>query len=131
MTKNATSFGQPGGNPRNKGGRPRSLLRRISDEHGDSVVDLIGIMIRLGRGEVPSGYEQAEIKTSDRIRATEVALDRLMGKPHQSVEVDAEVGMPALHAQVLAALQLTPHERRQRLASSPDSDEETSADDEQ
>jgi hypothetical protein len=122
VAANRTSFGQPGGNPTNKGGRPRSLLRRISDEHGESVVDLIGIMIQLGRGEVPEGYEQAEIKTSDRIRATEVALDRLIGKPHQSVEIDAEVGMPALHAQVLAALQLSPHERRQRLANQDDGD---------
>lgn len=122
-SNSATRFGGERANPQNKGGRPRSLLRRIADEHGDSVVDLVGIMIQLGRGEVPAGYEQAEIKTSDRIRAIEITLDRLLGKPLQSVDIDASVGISPEQVAIMAALKLTPHERRQQLEATDDAAE--------
>jgi hypothetical protein len=124
VTKNATSFGGERGNPQTRGGRPRSLLRRIGDQHGDNVVELVGVLIKLGHGEIPDGYENSEIKTSDRIRAIEVTLDRLLGKPLQSVDLDASVGLAPEHVAIMAALKLTPHERRQELEVPEDAENE-------
>ena len=74
------------------------------------------MLVDLALGKVPRGYEEAEIKTSDRIKANAEALDRILGKPAQTIDGAMSVGISPDQAAILAAISLTPHERRLRQA---------------
>lgn len=108
----------------NPGGRPRGIEAKLRERFGDDAITLIGVLVQLGRGEVPEGYGgETEIKTSDRIRACEIVLDRILGKPTQAIEGAVDVSLSPTQIAVMEALKLTPHERRQqRIAIEADVD---------
>jgi hypothetical protein len=117
---------QPGrsGNP---AGKNRGLERQLRDQFGGRVPELVGVLIDLALGKTPRGYEDAEIKTSDRIKANAEALDRILGKPAQTVDGEVSVGISPDQAAILAAISLTPHERRLRQEALDREDEEALA----
>lgn len=80
---------QPGvsGNP---GGPPRGILRKLRDEYGKDVPKMMGILRDLGFGLAPAGYEKAEIKTSDRVKAGTEFLDRLGVTPQRQLTLTQE-----------------------------------------
>jgi hypothetical protein len=114
VAKASTSW-KPGasGNP---AGKPRGLERQLRDQFGADVPRLVAVLVDLALGKVPRGYEEAEIKTSDRIKANAEALDRILGKPAQTIDGAMSVGISPDQAAILAAISLTPHERRLRQA---------------
>lgn len=113
-TKPNKGMFRPGasGNPN---GKNRGLERQLRDQFGADVPKLVAVLVDLALGKVPTGYESAEIKTSDRIKANAEALDRILGKPAQTIDGAMSVGISPDQAAILAAISLTPHERRKRL----------------
>lgn len=98
----------------NPSGRVKELPAKIRELYRDDVAKIVEVLRDLALGKTPDGYDE-EIKTSDRIKAGAEVLDRVLGKAPQSISGDLNVGISPEQAAVLAAIQLTPHERRQRL----------------
>ena len=99
----------------NPGGRPLGLDRRLRERFGDDVEKIVEVLKDLALGRNPDGYAE-EIKTSDRIKAGAEVIDRVIGKARQTVEGDLSIGVSPEQLAMLAALQLSPHERSKRLA---------------
>ncbi len=99
----------------NPGGRRKELSSKIREDYKGDVIAIFEVMRDLALGRTPEGYEKAEIKTSDRVKAASEVLDRALGKAPQQIDGDINVGITPRDAAVLAAIQLTPHERRKRL----------------
>lgn len=99
----------------NPGGRAKGFDRQIREEFGGDVRLLVAVLVDLALGKTPPGFEHAEIRTSDRIKAGAEALDRIVGKPSQTIDAAMTVGITPEQAAILAAINLTPHERRKRM----------------
>ncbi len=110
------SVGRPfvKGQSGNPGGRAKGIERLLRERFGDDVPALVAVLVDLGLGRSVEGYDDA--KASDRIRAGAEALDRIVGKAPQSLEVDANLGASAEQLALLAALQMTPEDRRRKMA---------------
>ncbi len=106
----------------NPGGRAKNIERIVRDQFGDDIPKIILVLRDLALGITPDGY--SDVKTSDRIRAGTEVLDRVIGRPKQAIEGDLSIGLSAGDSALLAALRLTPHERRQELAEANDDGEE-------
>jgi hypothetical protein len=107
---------QPGqsGNP---GGNPKGLIAEVRAKFGGDVVKILEVFRDLALGKTPTGYDDVmEIKTSDRIKAGEEVISRVIGKPVQAIEGEVNMGMSPVQKALIDALALTPHERRARLA---------------
>lgn len=100
----------------NPGGNPKGLVAEVRAKFGKDIIPILEVFRDLATGKTPPGYEGAEIKTSDRIKAGEEVISRVIGKPVQAIEGDVSVGMSPVQSALLDALALTPHERRARLA---------------
>ncbi len=99
------------GNPK---GRPVGLERRLKEQIGDNVPALIDALLSIALGDLDEvtgrrGPPTEEAKT--RVTAIRELLDRLMGKPRQSLEVSSDG--PAM---LLEALGLTAAQRARRAA---------------
>ena len=95
----------------NPGGPPKHILTKIREAHADDPLKVIEIWFRLARGELVEGYGDAGAK--ERLRAGELAVDRLLGKSTQVLDATFRDG----HVdQLVEALKLSPHERRERIA---------------
>ena len=93
----------------NAGGRTKGLERRIREKLGDLEIDeLIDVLLLIARS--------TSEETKDRLKAVEMLFDRVGGKPRQSIEGEISVGASAADLALLAALRLTPEERRRKLA---------------
>lgn len=99
----------------NPGGRAKELVKQVREQFKDDVPKIVQTLRDLALGMTPTGYEEAEIKTSDRIKAGSEVLDRVLGKAVQAIEGDVNVGISPEQAALIAGIQLTPHERRKRL----------------
>jgi hypothetical protein len=98
----------------NPGGRATELPTKIRKAHEDDAAKIMQVFVDVAMGlEVP-GYEDA--KPSDRQKCGAYVCDQVLGKPKQQIDGDINVGISPEQAAVLAAIQLTPHERRKRLA---------------
>ncbi len=89
---------------RSVGGRPKGYDRRLREMYGDDVPRLVGVLIRLGLGETPPGFE--DVKACDRIKAAGDALDRLMGKAQQHIAVSEEPAQSLVNVSSLTIAQL-------------------------
>ncbi len=95
----------------NPGGPPKHILTKIREAHADDPIAIVALWIRLAKGEKVEGYGDAGAK--ERLRAGEPAVDRLLGKSTQVLDATIRDG----HVdQLVEALKLSPHERRERLA---------------
>lgn len=76
----------------NPGGRPKELIAAAREKHKEDIPTLIETAVKLGKGEEVKGFEG--IKPRDRAMFLKEALDRLLGKAQQSIEItnDAETG---------------------------------------
>lgn len=93
----------------NEGGRPRGLERLFRDKLGEGGVDeAIDILLTVMR--------DPKAAAKDRLRAVEIIFDRGWGKPTQTVNGEIGIGMSAEQQAFLDALQLSPEERRKRIA---------------
>lgn len=106
----------------NPGGKPKGLDRQLREKYGKDVPALVGVLVDIGLGKIEVD------KSSDRIKAIDSALDRIVGKPLQSVEGTLDLGATPEHLALLAALRMTPHERRQALAAIDEEDARALAD---
>jgi hypothetical protein len=110
----------------NPGGRPAGLIAKIREEFSDDAVKILRVFrdLALGveqqptfddDGNVLSGSVYGEIKASDRVKAGDIVLERVLGKAPQSIEGEFNLGATPEQIALLAALRMTPHERRQSL----------------
>lgn len=111
----------------NAGGRSKELPSKIRELYKDDVVKIVEVFRDLALGRDPEGYTN-EIKTSDRVKAGQEVLDRVLGKAPQQIDGDLNIGITPEQAAVLAAIQLTPHERRKRLDQLAEEDDQAIAD---
>ena len=111
--------GNPGG--RGKGTEAREKLAR--EMFGDDVPKMLAVFRDLGLGLTTTGYQ--DIQTSDRIKAGQEVLDRVLGRAKQAIEGEVSIGLSPGDSALLAALHLTPHERRNRIAELSDDDSST------
>ncbi len=86
------------------GGRPKGFDRRLRELYSDDVPRLVGMLVKLGLGETPPGFE--DIKASDRIKAAGDALDRIMGKAQQHIAVSEEPAQSPINVSNLTIAQL-------------------------
>lgn len=123
-----SSVGRPflpgvSGNP---GGRPKSPNRLIREAvSDDDLVKILRMQRDLALGRIPTKIDEngeevpiaiTKLEAKDITKAAEFVRDTLIGKPRQVIEGDVTMGLSAGHVALLAALQLTPHEREKRLA---------------
>lgn len=100
----------------NPGGSPKGLVAEIRARFAADAIPMLEVFRDLALGRTPLGYEGAEIKTSDRIKAGAEVLDRTLGKAPQTIDGNLDLGASPEQLALLAALQMTPHERRKKLA---------------
>ena len=74
-------FGQPDGNPVDRGGRPKSLARRVRDEVGEDGEKLIELLMAIARRRGSAW---------GRVQAIKELLDRGWGKAPQEITVREE-----------------------------------------
>ena len=86
----------------------------LRDTHVDDVPKIVAIQVRLALGEDVEGY--GDVKAKDRIAAGNAVLDRLLGKALQTIDATVSDVTPEQQA-MLAALRMTPHERRLAIES--------------
>lgn len=110
----------PKGKSGNPGGPPKGIITKVREEFGDDIVPMLRVLRDLAMGETPKGYDGT--KDSDRIKAAAEVMDRVMGKAPQSIEGEINVGASPQQMALLAALQLTPEERRAKLATLEEED---------
>ncbi|HVH39245.1 MAG TPA: hypothetical protein VM764_04400 [Gemmatimonadaceae bacterium] len=131
--KSSTSFGQPGGNPTNKGGRPKGLAKILRAE-----LDAVRERMETSFEKSPDGKLPTEIMDGyravfrrlwsiiirgddkDSIAAIKLLLERTDGKPREYLEV---TGASPEQAAALEALRMTPEERRKLAASDETEDQ--------
>lgn len=95
----------------NPSGQPKGVLTELREKHGDDLLKIVEVWIRLAKGEAVEGF--ADAKAKERLRAGELATDRLWGKPQQTIDATVRDGQLD---QLVDALRMSPHERRERLA---------------
>lgn len=82
-------FGQPDGNPTDRGGRPKSLASAIREQVGDDAADLITELLKIARGR--------KVSAAAKVQAIRELLDR-GGWPKAPVLIEANVHVDADHA---------------------------------
>lgn len=95
----------------NPSGQPKNVLTDLREKHGNDLVAIVEVWCRLAKGEKVEGFEDTGAK--ERLRAGELATDRLWGKPQQTADVTVRDGQLD---QLVDALRMSPHERREKLA---------------
>ena len=78
----------------NPGGPPKGILKLVRQEFGPDVPAIMRVFRDLVLGKVPSGYEDVEIKTSDRIKAGTEVLDRIGVTAQRQLTVTSEPAAP-------------------------------------
>lgn len=96
--------GNPGGIPKGHARRRQTIEQRLREAHGDDIDVIIAIKVRLAKGENVPGYE--DVRSVDRLKAGEDALDRIIGKPKQNVTLDGTVTTAPVDLQPLTLEQL-------------------------
>lgn len=111
----------------NPGGRPAGLIAKIREEFSDDALKILRVFRDLALGqEAPpkfdgednliSGLLYTEVKTSDRVKAGDIVLERVLGKAPQSIDGEFSLGASPDQLALLAALRMTPEERRRMQA---------------
>lgn len=109
-----TPPGWPKGVSGNPGGRPKGLDRQIREVHGRDALAIVAIQVDLALGRAVPGYD--DVKAADRVKAGVSALDRIAGKVPTTIDGSLDLGASSEQLALLAALRMTPHERRAYLA---------------
>lgn len=99
----------------NPGGRPKELIAAAREKHKDDIPTLIETAVKLGKGEEVKGFEG--IKPRDRAMFLKEALDRLLGKAQQSIEITNDDTTAGAGADLSP---LTPEEMRVLAKIDPD-----------
>lgn len=104
----------------NPGGNPKGLVAQIREEFGKDTITLLRIYRDLGMGFAAKGYE--DIKAADRMRCGDIVIERVLGKATQSIEGSLAVGADPRAMALVEVLQLTPEDRRRKLAELDEAD---------
>ena len=116
------------GNPAGRSkGADRLAREAVSD--GD-LTAIMKLQIELALGRIPEGIKIKELSAKDITNAASFVTDRVCGKPRQTIDGDVSVGVSPEQAALLAALQMSPHERRARATQldAANADEQADAD---
>lgn len=98
----------------NPAGRRKGIDAIVREQIGDATgLEILKVHAELAQGRIPAGVAVQKFSGRDMAASAAIVLDRLWGKPKQTIE--GEVGMAPHQIALIAALQLTPHERRQKL----------------
>ena len=120
MPKTSGSF-KPGvsGNP---AGRRKGVERELRELLAGDLVAIALAMRDIALGRSPAGTS-IEVKASDCTKAAEWIYNRCYGQPKTDIELSGSVGVTPQQQAMLAALQLSPIERRARIAELADGDD--------
>lgn len=87
----------------NPGGPPKGILRELREKHHDDVFRIVDELVKMALNP--------DVEPKHRIAASKEALDRIVGRPQQKVELSGEVAhtadaerMPELTNEQLLAL---------------------------
>lgn len=96
MAKSSTSFGQPGGNPISRGGRPRGLARTLREEIDSYTHMMAAARAEGGSEEAVAGFRALARRLwdiamrgedKDSLVAIKIIYERTDGAPRQTVEL--------------------------------------------
>lgn len=69
----------------NPGGKPKGVLRQIRELHGNDAVKIVGELVKMALDE--------NLDPKHRIAASKEALDRIIGKPQQKVDLSGDLNV--------------------------------------
>jgi len=69
----------------NPGGRIKGILRELREKHRDDVFKIVDALVAIALN--------ADEKAKDRIAASKEALDRIVGRPQQKVDLSGDLSI--------------------------------------
>ena len=98
----------------NPGGKRKGVDALVREQIGDDTgLAILKVHAELAQGRIPDGVAIQKFSGRDMAASASIVLDRLWGKPKQTI--DGEMAFAPHQLALIAALQLTPHERRKKL----------------
>lgn len=80
----------------NPAGRPKGIEKRLREKYGSDIDAIMDCLKEIAQGRIPKDSKIERVSAAEAVRAAEVFMDRLIGKPKQEtkVETDLNIGPP-------------------------------------